>query len=67
MEGGGVDFCLNLAKFGGRCSCSIDVIFDALRSKISRSAHGEKSDPECENGPNGVGLDAVLFWASGTQ
>ena len=42
-------------------------IYDALRSKISRSAHGEKSDPECENGPNGFELNAALFWASGTQ
>ena len=37
------------------------------RSKISRSARRVKSDPECENGPNGFGLDSVLFWASETQ
>ena len=30
-------------------------------------AVGVKSDPECENGPNGFGLHTVLFWASGTQ
>ena len=53
--------------FGERHSQLTTLIYDAPRSKMRRSARGEKSDPECENGPNGFELDAALFWASGTQ
>ena len=42
-------------------------IYDATRSKMSGSAQPDESDPEYKNGPNGFELDAVLFWASGTQ
>ena len=43
------------------------ILYEAPGSKISHSAHPDQSDPESKNGPNGFGLDAVLFWASGTQ
>ena len=57
---------MDLVKTMGTSSIP-NILYDAPRSKRSPSARGEKSDPECENGPNGFELDAALFWASGTQ
>ena len=40
---------------------------EAPRAEKGVWAFFEKSDKLIEIDPNGFGLDAVLFWASGTQ
>ena len=42
-------------------------IYEAPRAKRADWAFFEKSDKLIEIDLNGFGLDAVLFWASGTQ
>ena len=44
-----------------------DGTYEAPRAKRRDWAFFEKSDKLIEIDPNEFGLDAVLFWASGTQ